>query len=341
MKKISFLVFCIIFLCAFGVKAVAQKKEKADTGTKTSVSQNKAYQPLAIENSPVLQSLLNEAVGYALNEKFKVRKVRSDAVAITLVDLRDAKNPSAANFNGDMQFYPASVVKLFYMAALEQWLEDGKLKMTPELERGLRDMIVDSSNEATQYIVDVLTDTSSGAELPEKEFKIWSEKRNAVNRYFKSLDYERINVNQKTHCEDAYGREQQFRNYKGENRNMLTTNATARLLSEIVLGRAVTAERSRKMMDLMKREPFSETKDADDQAHGFTGIALINKKMKDARLWSKAGWTSETRHDAAYIETPDGLKFVLVTFTKNPANDREIIPDIANYILENLGAIKP
>ena len=127
------------------------------------------------------------------------------------------------------------------------------------------------------------------------------------------------NVNQKTFCEDAYGREQQFRNYKGENRNMLNTNATARLLAEIVLGRSVTPARSQQMMDLMKREPFAETKDENDQAHGFSGKALIDKKMTGARIWSKAGWTSKSRHDAAYIETPDGLKFVLVVFTENHA----------------------
>ncbi|MDQ3747393.1 MAG: class A beta-lactamase-related serine hydrolase, partial [Acidobacteriota bacterium] len=225
---------------------------------------------------------------------------------------------------------------LFYMAALHRWLEDGRIKIaSPELQRGLKDMIVDSSNEATQYILDVLTDTSSGGELPAKEFETWSYKRNAVNRYFASLGYENINVNQKTFCEDAYGREQQFRNYKGENRNMLTTNATARLMSEIVLGKSVSAERSKQMLDLMKRDFSGTTKDADDQAHGFTAIALNKLNLKDAKLWSKAGWTSKTRHDAAHIETPDGLKFVLVVFTENFAQERDIIPSIASRIIKN------
>ena len=150
------------------------------------------------------------------------------------------------------------------------------------------------------------------------------------------LGYTNINVNQKTFCEDAYGREQQFRNYKGENRNMLTTNATARLLAEIALRKTVTPERSNQMLDLMKRDFSGTTTDNDDQAHGFTGIALINRKMSDAKLWSKAGWTSKTRHDAAYIETPDGLKFVLVVFTENMANERDIIPTIAGKVLDGL-----
>jgi len=120
---------------------------------------------------------------------------------------------------------------------------------------------------------------------------------------------------------------------------MLTTNATARLLAEIVSGRTVNAEKSVLMMNLMKRTPFAEG-DKDDQSRGFTGIALINKNLKDAKIWSKAGWTSKTRHDAAYIETPDGLKFVLVIFTENFANERDIIPTVAGKILDGLGKIK-
>jgi beta-lactamase class A len=325
-NSIAFLLSLAI-VCIFSIGADAQKQSAV---AKKAIL---PYQPIKIETSPDLQTLLNAAVGETLNEK----KVAFGNVAATLIDLRDAANLRFAHVRGDEKIYPASVVKLFYMVALEQWLRDGKIKeLTPELERGLRDMIVDSSNEATQYILDVLTDTSSGGEMPAKEFAIWSYKRNAVNRYFTSLGYERINVNQKTFCEDAYGREQQFRNYKGENRNMLNTNATARLLAEIVLGRAVNAERSKMMMTLLKREPFKEG-DKDDQAHAFTGIALINKKLTGAQIWSKAGWTSKTRHDAAYIETPDGLKFVLVIFTENMANERDIIPMIAGKILDGLG----
>jgi beta-lactamase class A len=235
-----------------------------------------------------------------------------------------------------MKIYPASVVKMFYLAAIHRQLEDGKINLTPELERGLKDMIEVSSNDATGYILDVLTDSASGGELPEKDFKSWSFKRNSVNRYFSSLGYQNINVNQKTYCEDAYGREQQFRNFRGENRNMLTTNATARLMAEIALRKFVSAERSQKMLDLMKRDPFAKTEDVEDQAHGFTGISLVELGLKDAKLYSKAGWTSKTRHDAAFIEMPDGKKFVVVIFTQNHANHRKILPGIASVMITAL-----
>ncbi len=335
MKKLVAALFCLGAFCFFCTAADAQNI----FSTTPEFKLPKDYKPSKLENSPVMQTMLDAAVSETL-EKFKDKNLKAENFSATVIDLRDAKALKWASVRGEEKYYPASVPKMFYMVALQRWLEDGRVRLTPEMERGQKDMIVDSSNEATQYILDVLTQTSSGAEMPEKEFEIWSFKRNIVNRYFTAQGYQNINVNQKTFCEDAYGIEQQFRGYKGNNRNMLTTNATARLLTEIVLGKTNTPERTKIMMDLMKREPFAETKDNDDQAHGFTGIALINKKMKDARLWSKAGWTSKMRHDAAYIETVDGLKFVIVVFTENFATERNIIPTIAEKVLDNLGKIK-
>jgi hypothetical protein len=105
-------------------------------------------------------------------------------------------------------------------------------------------------------------------------------------------------------------------------------------MMEIATGKAVTPARSQQMMELLKRDYMGTSKDADDQGHGFTGIAL--KDIEGARLWSKAGWTSTTRHDVAYIELPDGARFVLATFTTDHANEREIIPNVARIVIEGL-----
>ena len=94
-------------------------------------------------------------------------------------------------------------------------------------------------------MVDVITHTTAGYELPPKEMEEWQNQRNAVNRwYFASLGYTNINVNQRTFCEDAYGRERISRGPNGENRNKLTTDATARLLMEIVTGKSGTLRRA-------------------------------------------------------------------------------------------------
>jgi beta-lactamase class A len=316
MKRIK----TLLFLLALLIIPVSAPAQSADTIKATT-----------------LQELVNQAAHTALT-KFADKKLTESQLSITLIDLRDSQHPVTASFRGNERVYPASVVKLFYLVAVHRWLENKKIEDTAELKRAVRDMIVDSSNEATQYVLDVLTHTTGGFELSPKEMKEWQYKRNVVNRYFSSLGFQNINTNQKTFCEDAYGREKASRGPNGENRNKLTTDATARLLSEIATGRAVNAARSAQMMDLLKRDFSGTSTDNDDQGHGFTGIAL--QGMSGVKLWSKAGWTSTTRHDAAYIELPNGAKFVLVTFTTDHANEREIIPTVARVVLEGMGSVK-
>jgi hypothetical protein len=303
--------------------AAAQGRETRKTG------------PESFESSARLKQIVDEAARAAL-EKFGEKGLKEKNLAITLIDLGDQKNITQASYRGAEPIYPASVVKLFYLAAAHRWMEDGRLRETDELSRGLKDMIVESSNDATHFVIDSLTGVSNGAELSPKELKKWGEKRNVVNRYFASLGYAvgpgGINVNQKPWCEGPYGRERQFLGPKFENRNKLTTDAVARLLADIALGRAVSPARSAKMLELMKRDFSGKSDDADDQAHGFTGIAL----EPGMRYWSKAGWTSTTRHDAAYIELPGGQRLVLVTFTTDNAKEREIIPTIARAVIKAL-----
>jgi hypothetical protein len=224
-------------------------------------------------------------------------------------------------------------VKLFYLAATHRWLEDGRLQDSQELRRTLKDMIVESSNDACGNIVEALSGVGNGAPLADGEMKAWADKRQAVNRYFTSMGYVGINVCQKAYAEGPYGRERIFLGPKFENRNKLTTDATARLLAEIVAGKAVTPDRSRQMMELLKRDPAAKPAGGDDQNTGFTAKAL----PPGSKLWSKAGWTSTARHDAAYVETPDGLKFVLVIFTTGHARNQEVLPAIARGVMARLG----
>ncbi len=209
-----------------------------------------SWQP---ESMMPLQQALDSAVQATLAQ-FKEKDLRPDQLAATVIDLHDPQHPAQASYRGGAQIYPASVIKLFYLAAVHRWLEDRKISDTPELRRAMRDMIVDSYNEATGYLVDVLTGTTSGPELPPAELEQWWDKRNAVNRYFQSLGYTNINVNKKPWCEGPYGREVQASQLYQPSRNWLTTDATARLMAEIATGRIVTAARCREMMELLRRD---------------------------------------------------------------------------------------
>ena len=250
--------------------------------------------------------------------------------------------PRAFGNRASERIYPASIVKLFYLVAIWEWAQKGMIKTSPELERAVRDMIVDSSNDATSLVVDALTGTTSGPELSAGPFETWKQQRNIVNRYLQSLDWpelQNINANQKTWCDGPYGRERAFLGELMENRNMLTTNAAARLLHSIIGGVAVSAKASQEMMGLMKRslEPGELEADPENQVTGFLGGGL----PQDAKLWSKAGLTSQVRHDAAYIEIPNLRPYLLVVFTEGKENSKneEILPFVSQQVVEAMKAL--
>ena len=242
------------------------------------------------------------------------------------------------SYRGAERIYPASVVKLFYLVVVQEWLEKAMIQPSKELDRALTDMIVDSSNDATSLIVDILSGTTSGPQLTPGPFETWKYQRNIINRYYQSLGWEEmqaINLCQKTWGDGLYGRERAFYGEMFENRNMLTTDATARLLHSIIGGVAVSSGRSQSMMNLLKRslqlEELPQNSD-ENKVTGFLGGGL----PQNSQIWSKAGWTSTVRHDAAYIELPDQRPYLLVVFTegKEQATSREILPFVSGKIAE-------
>jgi hypothetical protein len=248
------------------------------------------------------------------------------------------------NYRGGERIYPASIVKLFYLVAMHEWLEQGMATGSIELDRAIRDMVIDSSNDATSLVVDTLTGTNSGVELAPGPFATWKAQRNLVNRYYQSLGWqelEPINVNQKTWSEGPYGRERAFVGEMRENRNMLTTDAIARLFHSIVGGAAVTGDRSGQMMELLHRDfdlaQVVPNPGEENQLYGFLGAGLPSQ----SQIWSKAGWTSQVRHDAAYIELPDCQPYLLTVFTEGTDNsqNRQILPFISERFVAAMAEI--
>lgn len=249
------------------------------------------------------------------------------------------------NHRGNERVYPASLVKLFYLVAIHEWLEQGMATGSRELDRAIQDMIVDSSNDATSLVVDTLTGTTSGPELSQGPFTTWKAQRNLINRYYQSLGWmelDPINVNQKTWSESPYGRERAFVGEMRENRNMLTTNAIARLLHSIVGGAAVSGDRSQQMMQLLSRDlslaQVTPNPGEENQVIGFLGAGL----PLESQIWSKAGWTSQVRHDAAYIELPDGQSYLLIVSLEGTdhSHNQQILPFISAKFVSAMSEIE-
>jgi len=253
--------------------------------------------------------------------------------------------PRGFGYRASERYYPCSVVKLFYLVAAQARLQEGFIHLHQELDRAMRDMISVSSNTATNYVIDLVTGTTGDTLLPVEEMAVWIEKREWVNRYFRSLgcpEFEHINVCQKLMDDQRYGRERVYAGTDGRNHNALTTDATARLLYGLFTGQLVTPERSKFVVEAMARS-LDRTWIAEEpgaQVTGYFGAGL----PPASRLWSKAGWTSWTgdpaasyrRHDAAYVELPGGKYFTLVAFTEGQAisADESCLPAIAQLAVE-------
>ena len=236
-------------------------------------------------------------------------------------------NPSfpAGGYRADASYYPASVVKLFFLAYYEAEKEAGRLRDTAELARAVKDMITLSYNDATGFVVDSITGTTSGPELAGREWEEWKERRNAVNRFFAARGYKALNAGQKTFCEDAYGREQAFRD-GGRKSNRATPAEVARLIKEIVRGEIAGPAGTEEMTALLARDispekPYEEMEPEDAR---LAGQAL----PKGSRLWAKSGDAYDVHHLAGRVVLPNGSDFVIAVFTKGVKTVGGVIPRV-------------
>jgi hypothetical protein len=246
------------------------------------------------------------------------------------------QRPAGAAWGGERLRYPASVVKLVYLAATEAWLQRRLLEDEPELRRALADMIRQSGNDATSLVVDLLSGTTSGPALPRARREIWEGQRQLVNGWLASLNWPELrgcNACQKTWAEGPYGREAEFTGADRNNRNRLSSDATARLLHAVIGGAIVSPPACTRMRALLER-PLDTTRraaDPENQVDGFLGGGL----PEGARLWSKAGWMSQARHDAAYVEAEGHRPMLLVVLGEGPAcaRDEGLLPRLAAELL--------
>ncbi|HEV2841932.1 MAG TPA: serine hydrolase [Chthoniobacterales bacterium] len=249
-------------------------------------------------------------------------KMTADNLALSVIDLTKPESIVRADYHGDVSFYPASLVKLFFMV---EAFHQGHL--TPEIERALREMIQVSDNDAAAFLVDVITETTSGPELEGKALDEFVNRRRQLNRYFTSLGYD-ISAMLKPWSFGPFGRDKQIMGEKSINRNRASANSFASLLFWIVRRHAISSPASEAMLTLLER-PLAPPRATENQVREFFGESL----PEGSRLWSKEGDTSEVRHDAAYVELPDGRKLIIVILTRGAADDKTLLPALGKHLL--------
>jgi len=252
-------------------------------------------------------------------------------------------------YRGDWRCYPCSLVKTFHLVHALAAMEDGRLTPHSELDRAIRDMILWSSNTATNYVIDLLSGTTGDTLLAGRELTDWVAAREGLNRWFAALGWPEMagcNITQKLMDDTRYGREAQFAALNGGYLNVLTPIAAARLMTAIFSGDLPLSRTAlARAQETMRRDPDSP----DAASPNFQLSEYLGGQMPGGvRIWSKAGhnlWTGDPgsswfKHDMIRLETPGQkpLFFVLMTQGKRLADEvPDAFPRIGRFLFNELG----
>ena len=260
-------------------------------------------------------------------------------IAITWIRY-DNQTPSTSNgygtgWNSYNNYYPASIVKIVYAVATQIWIKKDLIVDSEELRRALFEMIANSSNDATSYILDLLTGTTSGPCLNEQNFESWKIQRKLINNWLEQLQWSEVknwNCSQKTWNEGPFGREKDFYGKSNENRNIMTTAGSARIFESLMTNEMIPKVENEYLKKMFQRslDPVSRKKDLENQIDGFLGEGL----PLASKLWSKAGLMSEVRHDVAWWKAPNKNPMLAVVFTtgKELVKDQFLLPAISSEL---------
>lgn len=292
-----------------------------------------------LKKSDRLGTVVEKIIKYTSDEKLPM-----ESLSITLIDMNTNE---VSTFNGSTPRYPASVVKLFWLAAIYNKISQQKIdesSVKPEIKQ----MILKSDNQSGSHILDAITDTKSQSKALEKtEFSEWKEHRQTINAFFSQQGYGNLNVSQKTfpipqeNIMSPAGPDQQLR---GEDlasplRNKISTDQAAKLMYDII-NKQIVPERQQTITKLLTRDidPNYWKKQPPNPidfnpVESFFGEGLSPNQWEN--IISKAGWTTVSRQEVAYIQSKDKKhRYILAVFGDSAAygNSKKIFPSIASLV---------
>ncbi|WP_312798081.1 serine hydrolase [Tianweitania sp.] len=232
------------------------------------------------------------------------------------------------SYRGDWRCYPCSVVKTFHLVHALCLIDDGRITPHAELDRAMRDMILWSSNAATNYVIDIITGTTGDTLLEGEALQAWRHRRDGLNRFFQALawpEFATSNITQKLMDDMRYGREAQYAGRQGENMNVMTPLASARLFAELFgSGLPLSPASQSRAQDILHRDRTSA--DAANplfQVDNYLGGGI----PAGLPMWSKAGrlgWTGDARvayhkHDLIRTIPANGVPLIISLMTSGKA----------------------
>ena len=274
----------------------------------------------------------------------KTNKLSTESLSISLVNI---KTNERTGYQNDLGRYPASVVKIFWLFNLY----DART-IDPTLHSSIDKMIRKSDNNGASQILDYITRTkSSKSELSQAEFQAETQKRKSINTFYQNRGYSpTINISQKTfpitneNIMEPAGFDKQLRgkNIQKPTRNKITTDDATLLIYEIV---GHSQQEMRKLLtrnidpSFWRKQPPNPIEF--NPVESFFGEGL--EGLGSENIISKAGWTSASRQEVAYIKSKDGnTEYILTVFgdSADYAKSKKIFPEIAKMVyqeMQNIG----
>jgi len=294
--------------------------------------------------NPQLQEIVDEMVNIA-----EEKGLPTEALSISLIDVSNQNNHTFGGFKQQVLRYPASVAKLFWMAAFYGAVEQGLIAQEKEsnFHQDLRQMMQRSNNDSASKIIDAITDTKSGRKLEGKKLETWLKKRKSVNEFFQKANYQGLRVNTKNYPLYApsqngpVGRDRQLRDESDKLlRNLISSDQAARLMYEIYTRQAVSRKYSTRMAYLLTRDlkPEAWQNDPTNGVKGFLGESLPS----NIYFGSKIGYTQNHRLDVAFVRTLDDKAiYILAVFGDDAAyaKDEEIFPELSRHVYDRMIAL--
>ena len=302
---------------------------------------NVRRQPYKRNNSQ-LQEIVDELVNIA-----EEKGLPTGPLSISLIDVSNPEVHTFAGYKSQVLRYPASVSKLFWMAAFYGAVEEGLIDDEPRFHQDLILMMQKSHNDSASRLLDVITDTKSGVKLEGKKLNTWLEKRKSVNDFFQKADYQGLIVSTKNYPryspsqKGPVGRDRQLRKKDGKFlRNLISTDHATRLIYEIYTRQAVSPKYSRRMAYLLTRDLRPEVwqNDPYNGVESFLGESLPT----NIYFGSKVGLTSKDRMDVAFVRTLDDKAiYILAIFAEHTAyvDDKEIFPKLSRHVYDRMIAL--
>lgn len=223
----------------------------------------------------------------------------------------------AVTWNEDHYYHPASLIKLFASQMAYELLLPSN-----ETNRAIQESLKESDNDALSSLVDMVTGTQSGAELEGKEFRNFEQMRNTINDFFiRKGCTEKFNIPNKCFSFDAYGRDKQLCEKSPNRVSVLDVALIMKLIKS-------QNQDENCIYGFLQRD-LSNKKDY--QSQSFIANGIRDHIDKDSEVYSKAGWTSKARHDAACFSI-GGKEYLLIMLTEALSHKEELISDLGNSI---------